>query len=140
VVYFDRTFVDSINAAHVRPVNWSLWIALRDPIAQRILELVEPEFGISGGQMRASIDADLLCSLLPFPAAMSRSRRRTLLDAAHAALVRREYLRKVERRACGASETLLYEPGLTFRAMRYRLESRPAPASIRRRDPDRARA
>jgi hypothetical protein len=54
--------------------------------------------------------------------------------------VRRGYLRKVERRPSGASETLVYEPGLTFRAMRYRLDSRPAAAPVRRRDPDRARA
>jgi hypothetical protein len=140
VVYFDKSFVDSINAGHVRPLNWSLWIALKDPVAQRILEIIEPEFAVSEGRTRASIDADLLCSLLPFTPAMSRSRRRTLLEAAHAALIRRGYLRKVERRPSGASESLVYEPGLTFRAMRYRLESRPTPGASRRHDSDRARA
>jgi hypothetical protein len=132
VVYFDKTFVDSINAGHVRPINWSLWIALRDPAAQRLVEILEPEFSFEGGQARASIDAELLFGLLPAGAALPRSRRRTLLDQAHAALVRRGYLRKVERRHTGSSERLFYEPGLTFRAMRYRLGSRPLLPPCRR--------
>lgn len=132
VVYFDQRFVDSINAGHVRPINWGLWIALRDPAAQRILEIIEPEFVVPDGRARASIDADLLSSLLPLSPALSRGRRRTILDQAHAALVRRGYLGKAERRACGTSDMLIYEPGLTFRAMRYRLESRPALPPCRR--------
>jgi len=138
VVYFDKTFVDSINAGNVRPINWSLWVALRDPIAQRMLEILEPEFTAAAGRMSASIDADLLWSLMPAGPALPRSRRRTLLEQAHAALLRRGYLKNVERRPAGASETLVYEPGLTFRAMRYRLESRPLAVPSRRRDPDRA--
>jgi hypothetical protein len=31
VVYFDRSFVESVNAGRLRPINWGLWIALRDP-------------------------------------------------------------------------------------------------------------
>jgi hypothetical protein len=140
VVYFDKTFVDSINAGHVRPINWGLWIALRDPAAQRVLEILEPEFGVRDGQARASIDVDLLSRLLPLGPGLSRGRRRALLDQAHAALVRRGYLRKVERRVRGASETFVYEPGLTFRAMRYRLESRPALPPFRRSARDAAGA
>ena len=138
VVYFDRTFVESINAGHVRPINWSLWIALRDPVAQRILEILEPEFSTRDGRTRASLDADLLTNLLPVSPALSRGRRRSLVDAAHAALVRRGYLRKVERHPSGASETLTYEPGLTFRAMHYRLENGPALPPCRRHQRDRA--
>jgi len=140
VVYFDKRFVDSINAGHVRPINWGLWIALRDPAAQRILEILEPEFVGRDGGARAAIDAELLARLMPLSPSLSRLRRRAILDQAHAALVRRGYLRTVERRACGASETLLYEPGLTFRAMRYRLESRPALPSCRRASRDAAGA
>lgn len=132
VVYFDKSFVDSINAGRVRPINWGLWIALRDPVAQRILEILEPEFTGRDGGARASIDAELLSRLLPMNPALAKPRRRSILDQAHAALVRRGYLRKVERRLVGGSEALVYEPGLTFRAMRYRLESRPALPPFRR--------
>jgi hypothetical protein len=140
VVYFEKSFVDSINAGRIRSVNWGLWIALRDPAPQRILEILEPEFVGRDADARASIDADLLSRLLPLNPLLSKLRRRAILDQAHALLVRRGYLRKVERRVCGGSETLVYEPGLTFRAMRYRLESRPALPPCRRTHRDAAGA
>jgi hypothetical protein len=124
VVYFDRSFVDSVNAGHVRPINWSLWIALRDPLAQRVLEVLEPGFDPREARPTATIDGELLARLLPLSPSLTRSRRRTLIDQAHAALLRRGYLRSAERRTVGLSEKIVYVPGPTFRAMHYRLEKR----------------
>jgi len=132
VVYFDRSFVDSVNAGRLRPINWGLWIALRDPVAQRLLELIDPEFSAMEGRWTAAIEGDELGRLLPFAPSLSRSRRRSLLDQAHESLVRRGYLKKVERRSSGASETFRYHPGSTFQAMQLRLERQPGIHSYRR--------
>lgn len=132
VVTFDRFFMDSVNAGHVRPTNWGLWIALRDPLAQRLLEIIDPEFQPHGGRMCAELDLDELARRVPLGPSAPRSRRRALLDEAHDALVRRGYLRQVERRASGMSEILAYHPGSTWRAMRFRLERQPALHPCRR--------
>jgi hypothetical protein len=132
VVYFDRAFVDSVNSGRIRPINWSLWIALRDPIAQRVLEILEPEFALRNGRVSAAIDADLLSRLLPMNPSLPRNRRRVLLDQAYAVLMRRGYLSRVDRRPSGDSERFVVEPGPTFRAMHYLLESRPVMHACRR--------
>lgn len=131
VVYFDRFFVESVNAGQVRPINWGLWIALREPLAQRLLEIVDPEFAPKDGALRATLDADDLARRLPL-AAPSPRRRRALLDQAHEALIRRGYLRQVDRLVTSSSETLTYHPGPTYRAMRFRLERQPALHPYRR--------
>jgi hypothetical protein len=121
VVYFDRFFVDSVNAGRVRPINWSLWIALRDPAAQRLLEILDPEFVNRDGVVTASLDADLIARLLPLSPSASRHRRRTLLARAHSALLARGYLEKVDVRG----DVYRYRPGPTWRAMQYHLQKRP---------------
>jgi hypothetical protein len=61
---------------------------------------------------------------MPLSPSMSRQRRRALIDQAHAALLRREYIRKVTRRLSRDSEHFVYEAGPTFQAMKYHLEQR----------------
>jgi hypothetical protein len=125
VVYFDRTFVESVNAGRIRPLNWGLWIALRDPLAQRLLEIVDPEFANHDGRVSAAIESETLARLLPLPPSLPRARRRVLLEQGHEALIRRGYLRNVERHSSGAAEFYLYRPGPTYLAMAHRLETRP---------------
>jgi hypothetical protein len=132
VVYFDRFFVESVNAARIRPLNWGLWIALRDPLAQRLLEIIDPEFGNHDGRVSAAIESDVLARLLPLPPSLPRSRRRLLLEQGHEALRKRGYVRNVERHASGSSEFFLYHPGPTWHAMRHRLETQPGIHSYRR--------
>jgi hypothetical protein len=132
VVYFDRFFVDSVNAGWIRPLNWGLWISLRDPVAQRLLEIIDPEFARLDGQGSVAVDSDALSRLLPLNPALSRSRRRILLEQAHAALIHRGYLRKVARIASGASDICRYHPGPTYRAMQLRLEKEPGIHAYRR--------
>jgi hypothetical protein len=132
VVYFDRFFVDSVNAGRIRPLNWGLWIALRDPAAQRLLEIIDPEFANHDGRVTASIESEVLGRLLPLPASLPRNRRRVLLEQAHEALIRRGYLRKVERHASGCAEFYLYHPGPTRQAMQFRLEQHPGVRSCRK--------
>lgn len=119
VVYFDGFFVDSVNAGRIRPINWGLWISLRDPVAQRLLEILDPEFADRNGTVTARLDSDLLARLLPLGL-----RRRSLLEPAHAALQARGYLGKVER----LSDGYLYQAGPTYRAMQYHLDRRRQPA------------
>ncbi|HVE38597.1 MAG TPA: hypothetical protein VNM14_01835 [Planctomycetota bacterium] len=131
IVYFDRFFVDSVNAGRIRPLNWGLWIALRDPAAQRLLEIIDPEFANHDGRVTASVESDVLSRLLPLPS-LPRNRRRILLEQAHELLVRRGYLRKVERHASGSAEFYLYHPGSTRQAMQFRLEQQPGVRSHRK--------
>ena len=123
VVYFDRAFIDSVNAGHVRPLNWGLWIALRDPVAQRMLEIIDPEF--RGGTATPTLDADVLARLLPLSPAVARSRRRIVLEQAHASLKTRGYVKRVDRHSSGTTDLYTYRPGPTFVAMQYRLERQP---------------
>jgi hypothetical protein len=132
VVYFDRFFVDSVNAGRIRPLNWGLWIALRDPAAQRLLEIIDPEFANHDGRVSASIESEVLSRLLPLPPSLPRSRRRIVLEQAHDNLIRRGYLRKVERHASGSAEFYLYHPGPTRQAMQFRLEQQPGGRSARK--------
>lgn len=132
IVYFDRRFVDSVNAGQIRPLNWGLWIALRDPLPQRLLEIIDPEFANHDGAVTAELDADTLARLAPLPASLTRNRRRFLLEQGHDALLRRGYLRKVERRTSGSTELFVYHPGPAYMAMHYRLEKQPALRSYRR--------
>jgi hypothetical protein len=132
VVYFDRSFVESVNAGHVRPLNWALWISLREPLPQRLLEIVNPEFANHDGRVTAAIESEALARLLPLPPSLPRIRRRALLEQAHEALVRKGYLRSVERHASGSSEFFMYHPGPTYQAMHHRLERKPGLHSSRR--------
>jgi hypothetical protein len=121
VVYFDRYVVDSMNAGRIRPINWGLWIALRDPVAQRLLEILDPEFTDRDGAVTARLEADVLAGLLPLA---SRSRRRAVLEQAHAALRARGYLASVERRSTGSSDVYVYRAGPTRLAMQHFLGRR----------------
>jgi hypothetical protein len=123
VVYFDRAFVDSVNAGHVRPINWGLWIALRDPIAQRLLEILDPE--VRGGTAVPTLDAEVLARLLPLSSSIARNRRRILLEQAHASLKTRGYVQRVDRHSTGSTDLYTYRPGPTYVAMQYRLERQP---------------
>jgi hypothetical protein len=132
ILYFDRSFVESVNAGRIRPLNWSLWIALRDPAAQRLLEIIDPEFANHDGRVTASMESETLARLLPLAPSLPRNRRRILLEQAHEALTRRGYLRKVERHASGSAEFYLYHPGPTRQAMQFRLEQQPGVRSSRK--------
>jgi hypothetical protein len=130
-ISFGGFFTDSVNAGRVRPLNWDLWTALRDPLARRMLEVIESEFETPDAGS-AALDSDRLARLLPLDLSLRGSRRQILLDEAHSALLRRGYLEKVERRSRGSSELFLYRPGPTYLAMRYRLGKLPALHSCKR--------
>src|SRR5581483_8959244 len=67
-VEFDDRFVHSINAGNLIPVNWSLWVALHDPVARRLLEVLESEWPAQSEPAPAAFGADLLAARLPLPA------------------------------------------------------------------------
>jgi hypothetical protein len=123
LVYFDRYFVTSVNAGRIRPLNWELWVALEDPIAQRLMEVLDLEFSHYGDAKLPTFDVETLFALIPLSGGVSFQRRRKQLEAAQAVLIRAGYLSKVERHASRGQSLYSYHAGPTFWAMRHRLKS-----------------
>lgn len=119
IIHFDGRFIDSINAGHILPINWGLWVALQDPLTQRLLEILEFEWPHRGDWLSATLDLDLLSERLPLRGPLGRLQRQALLAQAHDTLIREGYLRQVELRS---GDRYRYAPGNTFLAMRYRLQ------------------
>lgn len=115
VVYFDRHFEESVNSGKIVPMNWGLWIALRNPVAQRLLELLELQFAKPEGPETVRVQFDELGELLPLNPALGRPERCSLLEQAHLPLIRRGYLRKVEWEC---ADSICYRAGPTVMAMR----------------------
>jgi len=123
LVYFDRHFVDSVNAGGIRPVNWALWIALENPVARRLLEILDFEFSREGVTNVATVDVEVLSSLLPLSEALPPQQRRSLFDQAHEDLIREGYLAHVEASRSRGQQQFTYHAGLALEAMGHRLES-----------------
>jgi hypothetical protein len=119
VVHFDDRFVESVNGGHLVAVNWSLWVALRDPVARRLLEVLECEWPRIREARPAAFSLDTLSERLPLPPDLGTPQRRELLAGAHEELIRQEYLSRVEPVSLGRFR---YHPGSTFAAMRLRLK------------------
>ncbi len=117
-VSFEDRFVESINAGNLIAVNWSLWVALQDPIARRLLEVLEAEWPAQAEPGPAAFGIDLLSARLPLPPELGVAQRRALLERAHEELVLQEYLTAAEPISL---ERYRYRPGSTFQAMRLRL-------------------
>ncbi len=114
VIHFDGRFVESINAGRLVPVNWSLWVALHDAVARRLLEVLEAQWPDPARVRPATFSAQI-----PLPPALGAPERRAVLDRAHQELLREEYLSNVTPLSGGR---LRYAPGSTFDAMRQRLK------------------
>jgi hypothetical protein len=123
LVYFDRFFVNSVNAGRILPLNWALWISLEDPIARRLLEILDFEFSHDGHSNPATIEVERLSSLVPLHGAMPLYQRRNLLERAHAILIREGYLARVGAGVSRGQSLFTYHAGPTYYAMRRRLES-----------------
>jgi len=119
VIHFDARFVESINAGNIVPLNWGLWVALHDPLSQRLMEVLEAEWPDPAHRMTATFTMDFLSERLPFSPALGRARRKELLDQAHEDLIQQGYLRQTESLSL---ERTRYHPGTTFLAMRYGLK------------------
>jgi len=117
-VTFDDRFVQSINAGNLVAVNWSLWVALHDPVARRLLEVLEAEWPAQAEPGPAVFSADRLSALLPLPPELGATQRRELLERAHEELVLQEYLTAADPISL---DRYRYRPGSTFQAMRLRL-------------------
>jgi len=119
IIHFDARFVESINAGNIVPLNWGLWVALHDPLAQRLMEVLEAEWPEPAQRAPATFTVDFLSERLPFSPALGRGRRKELLDQAHEDLIRQGYLRQTESLSLNRTR---YHPGMTFLAMRYALK------------------
>jgi hypothetical protein len=119
IIHFDARFVESINAGNIVPLNWGLWVALHDPLAQRLMEVLEAEWPDPAQRMTATFTTDFLSERIPFSPALGRARRKELLDQAHEDLIRQGYLRQTESLSLNRTR---YRPGTTFLAMRYCLK------------------
>jgi hypothetical protein len=136
IVHFDRPFVDSVNAGRIRAINWALWIAQGDPVARRLLELLESGFAQAGQSGSVTIEIDTLSRLMPFDLSMPPLRARRQLEQAHLRLIRQGYLQSAERLVTGGVERFVYVSGIPYPAMRYRLETQTPLHAPRRILPD----
>jgi hypothetical protein len=119
VIHFDGRFVESVNAGRLVPVNWSLWVALHDAVARRLLEVLESEWPDPARVRPATFSLDALSAQIPLPPTLGAPQRRAVLDRAHQELLREEYLSNVTPLSGGR---VRYVPGSTFDAMRQRLK------------------
>jgi hypothetical protein len=119
IIHFDARFVESINSGNIVPLNWGLWVALHDPLAQRLMEVLEAEWPDRARGATATFTVDFLAERIPFSPALGRVRRKELLDQAHEDLVRQGYLRQTESLSLNRTR---YHPGTTFLAMRHCLK------------------
>jgi hypothetical protein len=118
VVYFDDRFVHSVNAGRIIPVNWGLWVALEDPVARRLLEVLEDERFRLEERGPWVLSLDFLASRLPMGVEVGADERRRWLARAHEELIRQEYLEDAEMLPRGRYR---YHPGPTCLAMQMGL-------------------
>lgn len=114
-IEFDPRFVRSINARDILPVNWGLWVSLRQPVARRLLELLETDWPRAGESETATFSLGDLCERLPLGLDRPPAQRRALFDQAHRELVAQEYLKSAEVLPL---HRFRYRAGPTFTEMR----------------------
>jgi len=117
-IHFDARFVDSINAGHVVPVNWALWVGLGKAPARRLLEVLDALGFGSQDAPSWTIAVGLLEERLPLEPELGADRRREILDQAHQQLIRKEYLEAALRLP---GDRIRYLPGPLHGVMRGRL-------------------
>lgn len=127
-VAFDRYYALSANMGGIRPLNWELWVSLERPLAQRLVEMLDVEFEQREPRVPAACALADLRRRAPLPGE-SAARARRALDEAHAELLDRRYLARVEWKGRLPGARVEYTPGTTYEAFRERLRPlrRPSP-------------
>ena len=125
-VSFDERFVESINNGRIVALNWTLWNALPDPVAQRLMEILESESARHPDSPAIAMSRESLYRLIPMSPATSRKGRQDLLDQAQQELIAAEYLKHVGSPASVARDLVLFEPGSAWHSLH--LQPRPKPA------------
>lgn len=95
VIALGRTYRKSLNSNHVIPLDYDLWLALKNPVARRLLEILSGKFyGMhkGGGKNLAQDYITDVCDLLPLEPQRHLSDAKRSLRRAHAELVRHAYL------------------------------------------------
>lgn len=130
-LFFDGPYARSVNAGRVRPLNWELWVSLEEPVAQRLVEILDADF--SRREPRVAWDYAELCQLIPIRAHRRMNGAVTLLNRAHEELVARQYLEAAEWDLRGPSPRIRYAAGSAYFAMQERLRpsGRPWPRDPR---------
>lgn len=123
LIHFDDFFVNSVNTGGIRPVNWSLWMALENPVARRLLEILDFEFSREGSPNLARVEFESLSSLLPLSRAIPLQQRRNFFEEAHAVLIREGYLDRVEAGISRGQHEFTYHAGPALGAMSHLLKS-----------------
>ncbi|HXG61274.1 MAG TPA: hypothetical protein VNO22_07870 [Planctomycetota bacterium] len=127
-VGFDRFYTLSANMGGIRPLNWELWVSLERPLAQRLVEILDAEFERREPRVPAACGLSELRQRAPLPDTSAAQSRRAL-DEAHAELLDRRYLARVEWKGRLPGARVEYTPGATYEAFRERLRPlrRPSP-------------
>jgi hypothetical protein len=114
-VVFDPRFVESVNARAIIPVNWGLWVALRQPLSRRLLEVLDADWPRSGEAESATFSLEDLSERIPLAPGRTAAARRALFEQAHRDLIAQEYLRSADPLPL---HRFRYRPGATFSEMR----------------------
>jgi hypothetical protein len=136
VIQLDPGHVASMNRGLVRAMNWAVWVALRNPVARRILEILEPLPETSP----VGITLEALGRLLAVPGEATLPRMKRILSPAHEELIKEQYLDRVEWLPGGAGAEPRYHPGPAWRALSARLRTRDVRLGVLPTSPVRGRA
>lgn len=84
-LYLNSWYLENINAHYVKPIDWSYYNFLENPIAQRLYELLGVKFYgvIKKGHKFLSYKYSNLCDLLPATRQKYFSQAKQVLDPAH---------------------------------------------------------
>ncbi len=116
-LFINSWYLDNINSNYVKPIDWSYYRTLRNPIAQRLYELLSVKF--YGLLMRRgrflSYRYSTICELLPITRQKYLSDARNILDPSHNKLKETGFLNDwdwEETSADGDNDWLIrYYPG-----------------------------
>ena len=89
-------FLSSLASFYVKPIDFEYYESLRNPVAQRLYELLGVKFYGLKDSPYVRVPYTKLCRLLPLTPQRHRSRARQQLEAAHDKLVETGYLADVE--------------------------------------------
>lgn len=111
-LYFGRYFVDSINAGRIRAMNWSVWIALKQTLSRRLLEILDFDSGLTAGRRELGYSLENLARLVPLREGFRSQAVREALDRAHAELIDQKYLESAEWIGSSPEARIVYRPGV----------------------------
>lgn len=94
IVVLDPIYRGSLNANHVIPLDYELWLTLKNPVARRLLEILTGKFyGMTRNQGRVlTLDYQRLCDDLPLEQRQYLSYAKRGLHRAHTELLKLEFL------------------------------------------------